>query len=84
MVRERLAIYKSETLPILDYYKAQDKTVIVDFETKRGKADYPQVKGILSEGFDELALTSSDEEEELVRLVKKEGASIQNKVATAN
>lgn len=34
IVRERLEIYKNETLPILDFYKSREETVIVDFETK--------------------------------------------------
>merc|ERR1712178_75579 len=67
VVRERLEIYKNETLPILDFYKERDNTVIVDFETKKGKADYPQVKALLVEAYgDELLHTSSDEEEILV------------------
>lgn len=63
IVRERLKIYKEETLPILDFYKSRPETVIVDFETKRGKADYPIVKQLLMESFgDDLLLDSSDSE----------------------
>lgn len=50
-MRERLEIYKNETLPILDFYKSKPNTVIVDFETKKGKKDYPQVKYLLLEAF---------------------------------
>ena len=80
IVRERLSIYKEETLPILDFYKSRDDTVIVDFETKRGKADYPQVKSLLIEAFgDDLLRVSSDEEE----LTVGSTASIESKAADA-
>ena len=43
IVLERLEIYKQKTLPIIDFYKSQSNTVIVDFEVKKGKKDYPQI-----------------------------------------
>lgn len=80
IVRERLQIYKDETLPILDFYKSRDDTVIVDFETKKGKADYPQVKSLLIEAFGEdLLRVSSDEDE----MVLDSPSSIERKSAAA-
>jgi len=44
IIKERIALYKRETLPILDFYRTKPNTIIIDFEAKKGKADYPQVK----------------------------------------
>ena len=46
---ERLDLYKEETLPILDFYKSNTSTPVIDFEAKKGKKDYPQVKQMLLE-----------------------------------
>jgi len=47
VITERLEIYKEQTLPILSFFKEQPNTEVIDFEAKRGKADYPQLKDIL-------------------------------------
>ena len=47
IILERLDLYKRETLPILDFYKSNTSTPVVDFEAKKGKKDYPYVKEIL-------------------------------------
>lgn len=47
VIMERLDLYKSETLPILDFYKANTSTPVIDFEAKKGKKDYPYVKEII-------------------------------------
>ena len=69
IVRERLKIYKEETLPILDFYKSRDDTVIVDFETKKGKADYPIVKQILLEAFGEDMLKDGSDSDGLSKVL---------------
>ena len=69
IVRERLKIYKEETLPILDFYKSRDDTVIVDFETKKGKADYPIVQQILLEAFGEDMLRSRSDSDGLSKVL---------------
>ena len=56
IIRDRLEIYKKETEPILDFYKSKPNTVIVDFEAKNGKKDYPQIKYMLLEAFGEKLL----------------------------
>lgn len=49
IIMERLELYKAETLPILDFYRSKSNTIIIDFEAKKGKADYPQVKHFIEE-----------------------------------
>jgi len=49
VIYERLDLYKQETLPILDYYRGKSNTIIIDFEAKKGKADYPHVKQFIEE-----------------------------------
>ena len=41
IIRRRLDLYREETLPILDFYKAHTSTKVIDFEAKKGKGDYP-------------------------------------------
>mgnify|MGYP002634046848 CR=1 FL=1 len=47
VISERLEIYKDQTLPILQFFKEQPGTKVIDFEAKRGKADYPELRDIL-------------------------------------
>lgn len=49
VILKRLELYEKETLPILDYYKTQTNARVVDFEAKRGKADYHLVEAVLAE-----------------------------------
>jgi adenylate kinase family enzyme len=49
IIKERLELYKQETLPILDFYKGNTNTPVIDFEAKKGKKDYPHVKEMLLE-----------------------------------
>jgi len=44
IIMERLNLYKEKTLPILEYYHDHEHTVVIDLETKKGKADYPILK----------------------------------------
>lgn len=44
VILERLELYKQETLPILDFYKGNTSTPVIDVEAKKGKKDYPIVK----------------------------------------
>ena len=47
VIRSRLALYNDQTLPILDYYKEKENTLVLDFEAKNGKKDYPELKSML-------------------------------------
>jgi len=47
IIRERMEIYREKTEPILDYYKEQQSTVVIDFEAKRGVDDFPKMKELL-------------------------------------
>jgi adenylate kinase len=49
IILSRLETYKSETLPILDYYQGNTSTPVIEFEAKRGKKDYPTIKEMLLE-----------------------------------
>ena len=50
IIRDRMKVYESKTIPILEFYKNQCKeTKVVNFEAKRGVGDYPEVKRILKE-----------------------------------
>ena len=49
IIRSRLETYKSETLPILDFYSGNTATPVIEFEAKRGKKDYPHIKQMLEE-----------------------------------
>lgn len=51
IIRDRLALYKEKTEPILDFYRtvAKGETKIVDFEAKKGVNDYPAIKAILAD-----------------------------------
>tara|TARA_B110000285_G_scaffold211569_1_gene254365 strand:- start:56 stop:703 length:648 start_codon:yes stop_codon:yes gene_type:complete len=53
IIMERLDLYKNETLPILDFYKSNTSTPVIDFEAKKGKKDYPHVKEMLLEHLSE-------------------------------
>ena len=53
IILERLDLYKRETLPILDFYKGNTSTPVVDFEAKKGKKDYPYVKEMILEHLSE-------------------------------
>jgi len=48
-----MELYKSETLPILDFYKSNTDTKVINFEAKRGKEDYDQVRDLLIGGLEE-------------------------------
>ena len=45
---ERLEIYKEKTEPILDFYRGQSETKVIDFEAKKGVGDFPELKEILA------------------------------------
>jgi len=50
VIRDRMKVYESKTVPILEFYKNQSKeTKVVNFEAKRGVGDFPEVKRILKE-----------------------------------
>ena len=53
IIRDRMELYKSETLPILDFYKDNTDTKVINFEAKRGKEDYGQVRDLLIGGLEE-------------------------------
>ena len=40
-IRQRLAVYKEHTAPVVDYYRASG--VVLDFEVKQGLADMPRL-----------------------------------------
>ena len=42
IVRNRLAIYDKETLPILNFYKTFTDTTVIDYEAKYGVSDFPE------------------------------------------
>jgi adenylate kinase len=44
IIRNRLNIYKEHTFPLIDYY--QKKNMLIQFEPKKGKKDYPELKKI--------------------------------------
>ena len=46
-IQKRQEIYMDETRPIIDYYRGQTETEVIDFEPKRGKDDYPLVRELL-------------------------------------
>ena len=41
VVEQRMREYESKTMPLLARYKAMN--VVIDFEVKRGKKDYPRL-----------------------------------------
>lgn len=45
IIRDRLEVYKKYTLPLLDYYQKQN--ILIRFEPKKGKKDYPILKEII-------------------------------------
>ena len=49
IIKERLEIYKKQTEPILEFYKKNKDTKMIDFEAKKGVQDYPEVKKIVSQ-----------------------------------
>lgn len=49
VILDRLELYKKETLPVLDFYRNDPNTIVIDFEAKKGKADYPHVKQFIEE-----------------------------------
>jgi len=50
IITERMQIYRDKTEPILDFYKTNTDTVVIDFEAKRGVDDFPKMKTLLEEG----------------------------------
>ena len=50
IIRERMEIYREKTEPILDFYKRETNTMVIDFEAKRGVDDFPKMKALLEEG----------------------------------
>lgn len=59
VIKERIELYKRETLPILDFYRTKPNTIIVDFEAKKGKADYPHVKRFIEEALGDKLTSNS-------------------------
>ena len=50
VIRDRMEVYRSQTQPILDFYKGLGgETRVIDFEAKRGVDDYPEIKKILQD-----------------------------------
>ena len=47
VILERLELYRSETLPILEFYQEHEHTQVINFEAKRGVDDYPILKSLL-------------------------------------
>lgn len=41
VVKRRLQVYNSQTLPILDFFRNKTDTIVIDFEAKKGIADFP-------------------------------------------
>ena len=54
IIRERQQIYKDKTEPILDYYKQQDATQVINFEPKRGVDDFPKMKKVLQDALEKM------------------------------
>ena len=50
IITERMEIYRTKTEPILDFYKDNTDTIVIDFEAKRGVDDFPKMKQLLEEG----------------------------------
>ena len=57
VIKERLQIYKDQTMPILEFY--QNTTTVLDFEAKKGKKDYPILKDMLLKNLDSSLLRGS-------------------------
>ena len=49
IIAERMQIYRDKTEPILDYYKRQADTLVIDFEAKKGVDDFPRMRDLLKE-----------------------------------
>ena len=49
IIRKRQEIYKNKTEPILDFYRENTNTIMIDFEAKRGIDDFPKMKEILDD-----------------------------------
>ena len=49
IIMERMEIFRTKTEPILDFYKDNTDTIVIDFEVKRGFDDFPQMKKLLEE-----------------------------------
>lgn len=59
VIRSRLELYKEQTLPVLDFYKNNGKTQLINFEPKKGKKDYPKLKEILLSNMGEHMIRSN-------------------------
>ena len=46
-IMERQKIYADQTEPIIDFYRNETDTEVIDFEPKKGRRDFPQVKLLL-------------------------------------
>lgn len=49
IIRDRLQLYKDKTEPIIEFYKKQPHTKVIDYEAKKGVNDYPELKRLLKE-----------------------------------
>jgi len=45
-VRQRLAVYQKQTMPLIDYYKRRG--ILVEFQVKKGVADFPEIASIIT------------------------------------
>ena len=54
IIKERMEIYRNKTEPILDYYKNNTDTPVIDFEAKRGVDDFPMMKSVLEEALSKI------------------------------
>ena len=48
-IERRMKIYKQNSEPILEFFQADTRTQVFDFEPKRGVDDFPKVKELLAD-----------------------------------
>ena len=49
VVRERLRVYREKTVPIVEWYRKEEGTEVVEMEAKRGIEDYPELREMVRE-----------------------------------
>ena len=54
VVKQRIAVYMKETLPILKFYRENTDTIVIDFEAKKGISDFPKVQDLIEKSLQKI------------------------------
>lgn len=54
VIKNRIGVYMRQTKPLLDFYREKTSTKVVDFEAKKGIADFPIMRSIIQDALDSL------------------------------